>query len=317
MIDLVVAVLLNYNQNEYTLKCIDSLIDNDYENLKIVLIDNGSSQDNVIKLIEKLPKDNKLIFKRIENNIGYAQGTNFGLKEGLKLNPDYYLIMNNDTIIDKSAIKELVKTCKNFNNKAIVTGKVYHYDQPKILQFVGYSLNNLKVMDYKHMGLDELDEGQYDMVEEREMIDDIFVLQPASLYKSIGGYSPFLWINGVNIDMALRAIKVGYKLIFTPKAKLWHKGSVSIGGRNMNPKLAFWGIESYLILGYLYLNRIDFFYYYVKTIESVVRTFLKSRYLKYFKQKDISDYASAKFKGLLAFNKWVIRKNNHSGFNPY
>ena len=239
MEDLVVVILVNYNQNEYTLKCVESLLDSDYNNFRIVLVDNGSTQKNADELVRDLPKHDKFIFKRLVDNIGYAQGTNYGLEEGIKLNPDFFLIMNNDTIIDKNAIKELVKTCKDHDKKVIVTGKVYHNDEPDKLQIVGYRLKNKKILTYEQLGLDETDQGQYDNIEERDMIDDIFVLHPVSIYKSIGGYSPYLWVNGVNIDMALRAKIIGYTLVYTPHAKLWHKGSVSIGGRNMNPKLAY------------------------------------------------------------------------------
>ncbi len=317
MKDLVVVILLNYNQNEYTIKCIDSLLESDYNNFKIVIVDNGSTEHNADELINKLPKNHRIIFKRLEKNIGYSQGTNYGLQEGIKLNADFFLIMNNDTIIDKSAINELVKTCKDYDKKALVTGKVYHYDEPDKLQFVGYKNKNRKMLTYKHLGLDEKDEGQYDKVEERDMIDDIFVLHPVEVYKKTKGYTPYLWINGVNIDLGLRAMNNGFKLIFTPNAKLLHKGSVTIGGRNMNPKLAYWNIESSLILRYLHLNKLNFLLYYFITIKSIARTYFKSFFLKLVRGEDITKYAKAKYKGLRSFNKWVRNKTHSTGYNPF
>jgi len=317
MKDLVVVILLNYNQNEYTLKCVDSLLRSDYKLLKIMLIDNGSLQENADHLIEELPEDDRLIFKRIENNIGYGKGSNFGLEEGMKLDPSYFLIMNNDTIIDKNAIEELVKTSKQFDDKALVTGKVYHYDQPNILQFVGFKYINRKTLSYTRMGLDELDNGQFDEIVESDMIDDIFVLQSAEVYKKIGGYSPYFWINGVNIDRGLRAIENGFKLIYTPKAKIWHKGSVSIGGRDFNPKIAFWDIQSKLMIRYIHSSRINFLKSYFRVlINDVSRTYLKSKYLKFIKGEDITEYANNKFKGLFYFNKWVFKKNENTGHCP-
>lgn len=317
MEDLVVVILVNYNQNEYTLKCVESLLDSDYNNFKIVLVDNGSTQKNGDELVRNLPNHDKFIFKRLVDNRGYAEGTNYGLAEGIKLNPDFFLIMNNDTIIDKYAIKELVKTCKDYDEKVIVTGKVYHYDEPDKLQIVGYRLKNKKILTYEQLGLDEPDQGQYDNIEVRDMIDDVFVLHPVSIYKSIGGYSPYLWVNGVNIDMALRAKKIGYTLVYTPHAKLWHKGSVSIGGRNMNPKLAYWNIQSSLILRYLYLNKSNFLTYYLTVVFSVFRTYLKSIYLRVFRNENIVQYAKAKYKGLVYFNHWIFKKNHNNGYNPF
>jgi len=317
MNDLVILVILNYNQNDYTIHCIESVLKSDYLNYKILIVDNGSTLGNFNNLKKDIPKNEKVILERIEHNIGYAQGTNFGLSKGINLNPEYFLIMNNDTILDKDAIKEMVSTCIKHNKKVLVTGKVYDFENPKKLQQVGAELINEKLMKYRKMGLNEIDKGQFEFEEERDMIDDVFVLHPVELYRKLNGYSSYFWINGVNADSAIRAKREGFKLIYTPYAKLWHKGSASIGGRDWNPKLAYWGIQSTLMLRYLYLSKFNFLIFYIKTIENITRTMLKSVYWKLFKRKDITDYAFAKLKGLLYFNKWVFVKNENEGYNPY
>jgi GT2 family glycosyltransferase len=314
---LVVVVILNYNQNEYTIRCVESILESNYPDFKIVLLDNGSEKENFIELQDDLPKDEKLLVERLETNIGYAQGTNHALAVGNRLKPDFFLIMNNDTILDKNAIMKLVEVCDEFDRKALVTGKVFHYDRPDILQFVGYELKNEKFLTYRHMGLDEKDVGQYDRIEERDMIDDIFVLQPAQIFNEIGGYTEYLWINGVNIDMGLRCQKLGYKLIFTPDARLWHKGSLSIGGRNLNPKLVYWNIESALILRWLYLSRKNFRLFYLKVLESSLRTKLKALLLSLKGNNELNQYSEAKFKAIKAFRTWRRSPSVHNGFNPY
>lgn len=316
--DSVVVLLLNYNQNDYTLKCVKSLLKSDYHDFKIFLLDNGSTKENVTELIQKLPKSDKLVFHPLDENIGYAKGTNFAMEFAKRFDPKYYLIMNNDTIIDEKAISELVKTCKKYNDRARVTGKVYHYDDPNRIQFIAFEKVVGANYVYQRMGNDEVDEGQYDNLEELEMMDDIFVLQPVSLYDTIGGYSPYLWVNGVNIDISLRAMKTGYKLAFNPEAKLWHKGSISIGGRNMNPKLAYFNIQSKLTLRYLHLDKIRFIKYYLNVVfTDVLRTSFKAVYLKLFKGEDIFKYAGAKLQAVFDFNKWVFKKNHNMGYNPY
>ena len=140
----VLIITLNYNQNDYTIKCVESILQSDYENHSILLIDNGSTNENYTELKNKLPVNEKVYLHRIKQNRGYVGGINYGLEEGAKLKPDYFLIMNNDTIIDKVAISELVRTCMDYNNQAIVTGKVYHYDEPQKIQHVGYSLKSKK-----------------------------------------------------------------------------------------------------------------------------------------------------------------------------
>ena len=57
--------------------------------------------------------------------------------------------------------------------------------------------------------------------------------------------------------------------------------------------------------------------YYLTIVESVFRTLIKSIYLKYFKNENISKYANAKLGGLVYFNKWIFKKYANNGYNPY
>ena len=312
----VVVIIINYNQNAYTLKCIDSLLASRYQYFDILLIDNGSTEENYSLLIMEVPKDSRIILKRISQNIGYVAATNYGLEEGLKLNAEYFLIMNNDTIIDQYAIMELVNTCNKYDNKAIVTGKVYHYDDPNRLQDVGYMFKNKNLLTIIRIGENEIDTGQYDKVENRDLLDDIYWLFPSILLKNIGGYSPYFWFNYEQEDFALRAKYAGYQLIYTPAAKIWHKGSVSIGGRDLNPNRAYWTVQSSLILKFIHLKKIYFIKFYFITINSIIRTFFKSFIFRSTDQKDISRYAKAKLWGFLYFNKWLIKRNINIGYNP-
>jgi len=313
----VVVIMLNYNQNDYTLKCVDSVLKSDYDNIEILLIDNGSTKENFLHLKEKLPVHKKLLFKRLDENVGYPKGSNYAFKEAEKLNPVFLLIMNNDTVIDKSAISELVSTCNSFDKKARVTGKIYHYDEPNILQSVGYNCLNRKTLSYQELGNEEEDLGQFEIESKRDMIEEVFVLQPFNLYKEIGGYSTYFWINAVEKDLSLRSVENGYQLIYAPKAKIWHKGSVSLGGRDFNPKLAYWNIQSQLLLRYLHLEKREFIQYYFKTCSGAIRTLLKSSYLKVMKGENKMVYARAKAGAILYFNKWLFLKNDNDGHNPY
>jgi GT2 family glycosyltransferase len=310
----VVIITLNYNQNYYTLKCIVSILESIYDNYKILLIDNGSEQETFDDLKNKLPKNEKLTLHRIEKNRGYVGGINYGLEEGEKLQTDYFLIMNNDTILDKNAITELVKTAKAYSNKVIVSGKVYHFDEANKFQDLGREFSDKRMLKYKRIGFNEIDNGQYETVEERDMLDDVFWLFSPDLYKKIGGYSPYFWFNAEQADFALRAKKAGYKLIYTPKAKLWHKGSVSIGGSDKNPKQAYWTIQSSLILRCLHLKRKYFILFYFSTVQSVLGTILKSIF--FYRKKKYFLYTYGKLAGFIYFNRWVFTKQKNTGEIP-
>lgn len=314
---MVAIILLNFNQNEYSIKCLESILKSSYTDFKILFIDNGSEEKNYENLNKYLPVDIRIKQYRLTKNIGYVGGCNFGLREADKLNAEYVLVMNNDTIIDENAIYELLKLCKNKKDKVVVTGKVYHYDEPNKLQDIGYIYRNSKALEYNKVGKDEIDVGQYDEVSERDMIDDVFWLFSLNLYKKIGGYSPYFWFNAEQADFALRATKEGYKLLYTPDAKIWHKGSVSIGGRDRNPRLAYWHIQSTLIFRYRNLSRSNFLNQYLKIIKSILGSYSKVYIERINGNNADYRYPYAKLRGFFYFNKWFFVRNENKGFNPF
>lgn len=312
----VIIITLNYNQNDYTINCIESILKSSYNDYKILLIDNGSKIENVKDLNKRLPLDDRLMFKKINPNRGYVGGINYGLSIADELISDYFLIMNNDVVIDKDAIYELFDCCIKHNNQAIVSGKVYFFDEPKIIQNIGSYYSKKNRLEFKRVGRTEMDNGQYDNEAERDMLDDVFWLFHKNLYHEIGGYSTYFWFNSEQADFALRARANGYKLFYTPKAKLWHKGSASIGGRNFNPVIAYWNMQSSLILKYIHLDKKDFFICYLQSWVSVIRTLLKS-FVQIFKGVNRLNYAYAKFKGLNYVSLWIFIKKQNDGRNPF
>lgn len=313
----VVIITLNYNQNDYTIACIDSILKSDYPNFKLLLIDNGSTKENKEELEKRLPDDNRIILKKLYPNRGYVGGINYGLEEGYKLHPDYFLIMNNDTLIDTKALSKLVSTSVQFNDKCIVSGKVYHYDEPNRIQYIGSRLKNAKTLEFERIGHNEIDEGQYDQVMERDLLDDIFWLLPKQLYKELGGYSKYFWFNGESADYALNAKKLNYKLIYAPNAKLWHKGSISIGGRNNNPRLGYWHIQSILILKYLHLKKRDFIKTYFFLLKDIIWAYMKSFVKMILGRKSNLKVIHAKLSGFMYFNSWMINKSENTGKTPF
>lgn len=312
----VVIITLNFNQNQFTLECVRSLLESEYGNYQILLIDNGSTAENLSELEKLLPYDTRLILHKLTPNRGYVGGINYGLEIFGEHDPDYVLIMNNDTILDKGAVGELVRVCKEYHNKAIVSGKVYHYDRPGIIQDIGYCFTDEKYLFCKQIGLDETDSGQYDKEAERDLLDDVFWLFPYELYKEIGGYSNYFWFDYEQADFALRAKREGYKLIYAPHAKIWHKGSPSVGGRNLNPVLAYYSMQGALIYRYLHLSGWHFIRYYIMAGSGILGSFVKY-YLGVKNEPGRLKYTVAKLKGFAYFNRWMFRKNENTGENPF
>ena len=313
---LVYVLTLNWNTKEMTIECIHSILSSDYPNFKIVVVDNNSSDGSVIAFKKEFGEE--IINLETGENLGYGRGMNFGLTYAAKFNPEYFFIMNNDTKIDPSAISEMVKTAKKYNNNCLVTGKVYHYDKTNVIQHIG-GYRNSKTLKFTPIGRDEIDKGQFDEEMEREAIDDMFMLFPKKVYDDIGGYSKYFFMNYEQTDLVIRARNKGYKLIYCPKAKLWHKGSHSTGGLG-NPKMMYWDAQSTIILHFLHQSRMDFIKFYFSYFFIAIKGMLKSFIKQLLHKPERENYfltSYAHFRGLLSGSLWLIRKKEASNYNPF
>jgi GT2 family glycosyltransferase len=225
------VLTLNWNGKKWLGDCLDAILSMDYPNFETVVIDNGSTDGSVDYLQASYP-----FVHIIENhaNLGYAHGFNKGLEYAFsQRGADFCLVMNNDTKIHKGALSALVKSALEMERAGFVTGKVYIHDRPDILQTVGH-VDRSKIFCANDIGAGERDCGQHDSAVERAFMDDVFTLVCRQMYEDVGGYDPQFFLQCEELDWQWRAKKKGWRLYYTPHAKLWHYGSLSSGGGNGN-----------------------------------------------------------------------------------
>ncbi len=115
-------ILLNLNDEKNTINCLRSLEKLDYPNYEIIIVDNGSCLDsfNAIKRhAKKLKLKTKLI--RLKQNKGFSQGNNIGVRAS---KAEYIVLLNNDTLVNKYWLKEMIKVMVENKNTAIVGSQI-------------------------------------------------------------------------------------------------------------------------------------------------------------------------------------------------
>jgi len=308
---MVSIITINYNLSSETIPCVESLLASEYQDFKIYLIDNGSGQEDFQKLFGIYSQHPKVKLLRIEKNCGYVGGVNYGLRNALKTNSEYFMVMNNDTVIDKAAIGYLVEAAKRYNNKAIVSGKVYYYENPEILQHTGVVFKDYRYLTTIYPGRNEKDIGQYDIEKERDSLDDVFWLLPAKVIKDVGYYCDYFFLYAEQGDYAQRARRLGYKLIYTPKAKIWHKESMTAGGGdNKALQISYWRGQGMYIFQYRNLKRKYF-------VRFMIKNFMKLtiKTISYKGDKRRRSYAT--LRGYYYGFKWMFNRRSNNGKNPY
>jgi len=243
----VIVLILSYNGKHLLRESLPSYLENEYPNFDVVVIDNGSI-DGTKKYVEKyFPRAS---VQRLEKNRGYSGGFNFGLEYAVhERNADYILVTNDDVWADRKVIEELVKIAEKDHKIGFVTGKVYFYNlkgNKNILQTVGKKLKSPPCFT-DHIGLGEEDIGQYDDVAERFLCDDVFMLVRNEVVEKTKGYDEDFFLHHEEVDWQLRSRCLGYKIYYTPHAKLWHKVGMSTGGLG-SPLRHFYYVKNEILI---------------------------------------------------------------------
>lgn len=222
----VVVLILSYNGRHLLDDSVSTYMNNDYPNFNICLVDNGSTDGTEDYVANKFPS---VFTLRLEKNLGYSGGLNEGLKYAFgEQKADYALITNNDVKVDRNVISSLVSAGELKPEIGFVTGKVFYYDNPEVLQTVGKKEHPV-LWNGGHIGNMEKDCGQYEEICERYFADDIYTLVKKSLYEKVGGYDTLFQFQCEEFDWQARAKEAGFKIYYTPSAKIWHKDSMTIG----------------------------------------------------------------------------------------
>lgn len=294
----VIVLILSYDGKHLLQEAISSYLENDYPNFQVVVVDNGSI-DGTHEYVEKYFPKAKVI--RLETNRGYSGGFNYGLDYAFnKKDADYALVTNNDVKVDKHVISELVKVAELDNMIGFVTGKVYYYDSPEVFQTLGKHEDPVK-WNGEHIGRGEVDRGQHDEVKERLFIDDVYTLVRRKLYEGTGGYDTTFFLEAEEYDWQARAKKLGYKFMYAPHAKLWHKESMTIG--KISSLKMYYDTRNPMLVILLHKSP-EFFkrYFWTHLIRHILKASLVSA-----KRGDFS-IATATWRGFFSGVMWGIKR---------
>ena len=219
----VYIIVLNWNGKDDTIECVRSLQKINYNNYKIVVVDNGSEDDSVSEIKKQFSK-----VEIIENkkNLGFAGGNNVGIKYAINSGADYVLLINNDTTVEEDFLSELVEAGESDKKIGILGSKICFYSDPNRIWFAGGKVNWLKNKG-THIGLDQIDNGQYDKIKETDYLTGCCLLIKREVVEKIGVLAEDYFLYYEDTDFSLRTKNAGYKPIYVPKSKIYHKISRS------------------------------------------------------------------------------------------
>ena len=242
-------ILVNYNGYDDTVECIKSIENSDYDNYKIILVDNGSKDKNKILNDNYINNAADVIIS--EENLGFSGGNNLGIKYAQeKYDPEYYLLLNNDTVITKDTISNLKKGF-DFDSKAgIITGKIYYFSEPKTIWAAGGKFNfNTGIADQPELG--KIDDGvQYENTCEVSFATGCTMLISKQVINTVGYLEESYFLYAEDTDYCCRVLNAGFKIIYVGKALIYHKVSASTGKQSNMQQYYMFRNNCYIIKKY-------------------------------------------------------------------
>ena len=237
----VVAVVLTWNDHEMAHRCIESLYQADYDALHVVLVDNGSSFPTVEPLQKAFPELETIALDR---NYGFTGGCNRGISRALEMGADYVFLLNNDTVVERRAISELVTAIAEDERIAMASALICDIDDPKRVQsYQGWLYPNRAWIKRPTSG--ELLDDRHRLTVETEFAPACAVMfRPAALGE-VGLFDERLFTNWEDYDLCLRLRKAGWKLAYVGTAEVGHRRHQTTG--ETSPFITYFSVRNRLI----------------------------------------------------------------------
>lgn len=227
----VCIALLNWNGWQDTVGCLASLQKLDYKECCIVVIDNGSTDDSVLRIRERF---SKIEIIQLQQNLGFAGGCNVGIRHAFALDVQYVWLLNNDTKVSPGALRDMVKTAETDPRIGAVGSVIYSMSGPPHgIQAWGGGRVNLWFGRSSHC-TKEIPRDKLDyltgasMLLRREALEDIGLLDEE------------FFMYWEDADLCFRLKRAGWKLAVARESQIWHKQSASLGRTSAAFDLHVW-----------------------------------------------------------------------------
>lgn len=236
-------VVLNWYGRSDTLVCLRSLAALSYPEYSVILIDNGCHEFSPTELNALLPGARYL---QTESNRGFAGGANLGIQHALEAGADYVFLLNNDAVVEPDALSEMVRVAEAEPSVGIVGALLLQMERPGRLEAAGVRVD-LHWGRLFETGFGEDDHGQYDHVNDVAAVSGGAMLLTHAVCERLAGFDERYFCYLEDVDLCLRAQRVGFRVRLAPRARVHHKGKGS-SGSEPSALSVYYATRNHLIL---------------------------------------------------------------------
>lgn len=228
---LVAVVILNWNGKKLLDQFLPSVLRCTYENYKVIVADNGSSDDSVEFVRQQFPSVELIVLPK---NLGYAQGYNAALSQ---VQADYYILLNSDVEVTPDWLRPMVDLLESNPSVAACQPKLLSWKQKEFFEYAGaaggwidcfgYPFAKGRVFDHC-----EKDLGQYDLAQPLFWASGAALFIRASVFHEMHGFDPYFFAHQEEIDLCWRMQLAGHTIYSCPQSVVWHVGGSTLPAGN-------------------------------------------------------------------------------------
>lgn len=235
-------IILNWNGWQDTLNCLASLRQVDYPKpqLDIIVVDNGSRDDSV----ERLRQQQDIVLLELSCNVGFAAGSNIGIRRAISDGCNYVLLLNNDTLVPPEFLMPLLEVFAAEVRAGVVSPKIRYEDPPDRLWYAGGNFLGSRLLG-EMVGMGQIDAGQHDRARVVDFAVGCCMLIGCSVFEQVGYLDERFFFYHEDVDFSLRTARAGFKIFYQPASVIMHR--VSHSTRGNLPARAFHEAQSRIV----------------------------------------------------------------------
>ncbi|RLA95352.1 MAG: hypothetical protein DRG25_00445 [Deltaproteobacteria bacterium] len=224
-------VIVTWNSLKHILRCLDCLSKQTYKLYEVIVVDNDS-RDGTVEYVKRNYPQIKVV--QNEENVGFAKANNQGIRLA---QGEFILLLNPDVFPEPSFIEELMRVLSQRGSYGSAGGKLLLYENGKessTIDSTGLFLKkNFRSSDRGNL---KEDQGQYNQEEDVFAICGAAVLFRREALEKVSISEEYLdedfFAYYEDLDIGWRMQLIGYKCVYTPKAKAYHvRGGSGLGAK--------------------------------------------------------------------------------------
>jgi GT2 family glycosyltransferase len=220
------VVILTYEGAQLTLDCLASLHADGYEDRVDIVVDNGSSDGVLERVIARYPRS---VCVEMGANVGFSAGNNAGIVRAVALGCDQVLVLNNDTLVEPGALRAMVRVARD---RRVVAPLLVFAEAPQVAWYAGGTFNPRSGLPGRMTGY-RTDVSRLELRPgPTERFTGAAVLIPAAAVRDVGVFDEALFFLFEDVDWSMRLRRAGYEIHFEPSARIRHRVAQTQAGEH-------------------------------------------------------------------------------------